>query len=211
MVQARRGRVNLLGIDPNYTRQAEREGGAEGLKPSRTPVENVRTPADERGSSGASGEGLLTAEPHDHEVASAEPRTEERAAGRRSRSRRSPPKPEGMTRQVRVGLSVKASERLAEVSREQGVSVAVIGKALRARVVARFMQLLEKGERPSDQVVHRGGHAERVFIRLQGELYDRAQSWFDPMDLGEAAMTDAMRPVLARFFEEELHRIARRR
>ena len=114
-----------------------------------------------------------------------------------------------MTRQVRVGLSAKTSEQLAEISREQGVSIAVIGKALRARVIVRFMRLLEKGERPTDQVVHRGGHAERVFVRLQGEPYDRARDWFDPMNLGEAAMADAMRPVLARLFDEELRRIAR--
>ena len=210
MARARRGRVNLLGIDPVYTRQAEREGRAGDAASVDAPhARSDVVPAGKDIDPSRPDRASVRLEPR-HSAEMAVPAEAEPAEPMVPADERPEATTGGIARQVRVGLSAEASERLATLSRERGVSIPVITKALRARVVAGFMSLLDRDERPTDQRVHRGAHTERVFIRLHGSAYERARLWFDPMELGDAAMADAMRPVLARLFEDELRRIADR-
>ena len=208
MARARRGRVNLLGIDPGYTRQAEREGRAGDAALVAAPRAEAGALSADKVSDASRAIRETEGSETRGSAEAAVPAEAQAAEPIAPADERSEPTTGGIARQVRVGLSPAASERLATLSRERGVSIAVITKALRARVVAEFMILLDRGERPTDQRIHRGGHTERVFIRLQGPAYERARLWFDPMEFGDAAMADALRPVLARLFEDELRRIA---
>lgn len=214
MTRARRGRVNLLGIDPSYTRQAEREG--RGVEPTLSTATATATSAE------AAGVGLSearaaqpVASPHEAKASKrldAGPKeTEAPPAALPAAEDHQPPSARAtaprFARQVRFSLSPEGTERLKAVSRDQGVPMAVITKALRGRVSADLHRLLEAGQRPDDQRVYRGGHAERILIRLEGAACQRARAWFDPMDFGDDALADAMRPVLARLFEDHLRRL----
>lgn len=215
MARARRGRVNLLGIDPSYTRQAEREGGGA------DPIPEAATLAD---TASVAVQEMPAAQPVPpvHEAAAPHLAVSE-AVDAEHQDDRAPSAATGMdegalsqppqaatprfARQVRFSLSSEGTERLQAISRDQGVAIPVITKALRGRVSADLHRMLQTGQKPSDQRVHRGGHAERILIRLEGAARQRAQLWFDPMELGEDALADAMRPVLARLFEDHLRRL----
>ena len=111
---------------------------------------------------------------------------------------------------LRLRIGPDASAQLEELGRSIGQPTDVVLKHVRKAVVAEFRTLLDGKKRPEGGVTHRSGIPDAISITLQDHERERARAWFDPLGLGNSAMSDFARPVLTKLYEDTIRELAQR-